>query len=109
MKEPLSNIGAVCEDCASKPGKYTGQDPKTFVGKHVKLGFPARDPRTMKKTTEHMWVEVQEVTPEGLKGTVNNDPIMVTQYICGTEILFTVDEIEDVYVTKATDGHNRNS
>ena len=103
MKEPLSNIGRVCGPCAEerlKPGKFAGQDPATFIGKYVKLGFPVRDPMTGKETTDHMWVAV-EGRYEGkedkdLIGTLNNDPILVCEYQCGALVAFKVTEIEQL-------------
>lgn len=47
----------------------------------MKLGFPAKDPRTGRATTEHMWVEVKGLhKEEGLRGIVNNDPVMDCDY-----------------------------
>ncbi len=95
--EPLSNIGVVCPKHASKPGKYAGEDPKKFIGKHVKLGFPATDPRNGRQTTEHMWVKVEGLHEMGLQGTVNNDPILNCEYKDGSGVAFGVEEIEAVY------------
>jgi hypothetical protein len=103
MKESLMNVGLVCDHRAPKPGKYSGQEPHTFVGKYVKLGFPAVHPHSGVSTTEHMWVKVtQQVQPgvyqtgEELVGTLDNDPIYVTECQCGDEVAFKVDEIEEV-------------
>jgi hypothetical protein len=93
----MDNIGLVCPTHASKPGAFTGKDPKTFVGKYVKLGFPATDPRTKLPSTEHMWVKVEGLHEEGLHGVVNNDPVLDCEYSDGSGVAFGVDEIEAVY------------
>ena len=97
LREPLSNAYAVCSAHASKPGKYAGQDPKSFIGKHVKLSFPAKN--RGKATTEHMWVLVERLhKTKGLQGTVNNDPVLECAFKDGDTVAFGVHEIEDVYV-----------
>ncbi len=100
-REPLSNSAYVCSKHASKPGAYTGQDPKGFVGKHVKLGFPAKDQG--RSTTEHMWVRVTKLYEgtenEQLEGTIDNDPVLDCAYKDGDTIAFSVKEIEDVYAS----------
>jgi hypothetical protein len=97
-REPLLNVGLVCEKHAPKPGSFTGQDPSTFIGKHVKLGFPALD--RGRQTTEHMWVMVTELfsgpEPEQLVGFVNNDPVLECAYKDGDAVAFAVSEIEAV-------------
>lgn len=99
MKEPLSNIGMVCDEHAPKPGKYLGQDPKTFLGKICKLGFPGIHPISGRESLEHMWVSVDRITEKGeLQGRLKNDPIFLFDPPLehGDGIGFTVDEIEDV-------------
>jgi uncharacterized protein YegJ (DUF2314 family) len=107
VNEPLFNVGMVCKDHAPKPGRFAGMKPHTFVGKLVKLGFPATNPQTNKETTEHMWVKVTQQlevgiysTGEELVGTLENDPFLICEYENGDEVAFKVEEIEDVY----TDG-----
>lgn len=98
-KEPEGNIGHVCSDCAPKPGGYKDQPLAFFVGKIVKLGFPTglEDGPSL----EHMWVQVKEVVEEegkpALKGVLDNDPAFAPGG-CGDLVVFTVDEIEDVYI-----------
>jgi hypothetical protein len=94
-QEPTSNIGLVCPEHAPKPGKYTGQDPSSFLNKFVKLGFIAKSPQYK---TEHMWVRVERLGTHGtqLEGVLNNDPVMDVGYDCGDGVGFDVDEIEDV-------------
>lgn len=103
MSEPLFNVGMVCKDHAPKPGKYAGTEPRAFLGKLVKLGFPATNPQTMTETTEHMWVKVSEVLEPGtydsgeeLVGTLENDPFLICEYENGDEVAFKVEEIEDI-------------
>jgi len=100
MSEPLYNIGLVCADHAPKAGKYAGQEPKTFLGKMVKLGFKAIHPLTNKESIEHMWVEVTHEIEDGderLGGTLDNDPIFICDFRNGDSLAFNVEEIEDVY------------
>ncbi len=99
MKEHPSNIGLVCDAHASKPGKFSGNDPKTFLKKFCKLGFKGVNPRTKKEITEHMWVFVHEVMEDGeLHGTLDNDPVceLDPPFVCGDWIGFRVEEIEEV-------------
>lgn len=94
MTEPLINIGLVCPAHASKPGKYAGQLPTTFIGKFVKLGFKNENGTE----TEHMWVKVTKLSDNGkeLHGILDNDPVYDVGYQYGDELAFEVDEIEDV-------------
>lgn len=93
------NVATVCPNHAQKPGKYVGQDPASFIGEFVKLGFPAKWP-TGEPSTEHMWVRVTKLLPSGeLQGDLNQDPVLFYDepLKCGDEVAFTVDEIEDVW------------
>jgi hypothetical protein len=100
VREPEDNIGHVCDHHAPKPGKYIGQEPKTFVGKFCKLGFDGRKTsRSDVVVKEHMWVKVERVNDQGeLEGVLDNDPVLYYEngLACGDGIAFTVDEIEDV-------------
>jgi hypothetical protein len=99
VSEPLFNVGMVCKDHAPKPGKFAGSEPSIFVGKLIKLGFPAINPRTLNETTEHMWVKVNRLCTEGeeqLVGTLENDPFLICEYENGDEVAFKVEEIEDI-------------
>lgn len=102
MSEPIFNVGLVCKDHAPKPGKFKDNKPADFVGKIVKLGFPATNPLSQKETLEHMWVRVDSLVQPGtydsgeeLVGTLDNDPILDCEYACGDEVAFKVEEIED--------------
>lgn len=90
--EPQSNIGLVCDKHAPKPNKYSGTDPKNFLHKSVKLGFPSP------QGIEHMRVLVQKIGTSGtdLEGTLDNDPVYDVGYDCGDYIGFDVSEIEDL-------------
>lgn len=93
MKEPKSNYGYVCKDHAPKPGKYKDEKAPSFIGKWVKLGFPATD-----GTIEHMWVKVTHIDKDEIFGYLDNDPTKTYDPVleAGTEVAFTIDEIEDV-------------
>lgn len=91
MKESPTNIGFVCKTHEPKPGKFSGQDPKNFLGKFVKLGFPSP------QGTEHMWVIVKRLGSQTqLEGALDNDSIYDTGYDCGDGVGFDVEEIEEV-------------
>lgn len=99
-REPLSNIGFVCEKHAADDRKSnSAKSPKSFVGKHVKLGFPTgltgpREPRV-----ERMWVKTLRESEGKLIGVVDNDPItpnVAREYPSGTEIEFETNEILEV-------------
>lgn len=94
-RESASNFGFVCKEHAPKPGKYQGQEPSLFVGKLVKLGFPAKRSNGH-ETIEHMWVKVEKLQDDQLVGTLENDPFLECEYQYGDGVLFQVEEIEDV-------------
>lgn len=90
MESPR-NVGLVCPEHSPKPGKFKGQDPTIFLGKYVKLGFT-----TKQGPIEHMWVKVERLGDQTqLEGVLNNDPVYDTEYKCGEEIGFDVEEIEE--------------
>lgn len=89
--EDRRNIGVVCGCHVPKAGAYKGVDPKTFIGKYVKLGFPSKCGRV-----EHMWVHVEEMDGGKLYGTLNNDPVLDVGFVDGDPVGFTVDEIEAI-------------
>lgn len=95
-KEHSSNYVLVCPAHEPKPGKYKDCDPKSFIGKHVKLGFPCQMGQT-----EHMWVLVHKVEEDKLSGELDNDPVLITDFDpplkCGDWVEFETHEIEDVH------------
>jgi len=102
VSEPLFNVGMVCKDHAPQPGKFAGMNPETFLGKFVKLGFDAINPRSGKETKEHMWVKVTHMADGFLAGTLENDPILICEYQNGDGVLFQVEEIEDIIAEGAS-------
>lgn len=97
-KEPISNIGFVCSDHAPKPNeKYFDKPFDWFVGKFCKLGFQTN--RKEAPFNEFMWVYVTNHDDEILVGTLNNDPLYVTEYKSGDGIAFDRSEICDVFQT----------
>lgn len=100
--DPNDKVVMVCSDCAPKAGRYAGQDPKSFVGKLVKLAFDGKRPDGS-DTREHMWVIVQEVAVgEWLKGKLDNTPYLVSEFKLGDQVAFKVSEIEDLLVPPAS-------
>jgi hypothetical protein len=88
----------ICSDCAPKPSPmFLALDPKWFVGRYVKLGFPIPGNEDLRK--EHMWVRVNETTDkEGqeLVGVLDNDPTATPDWKIGDVVAFRREEIEDV-------------
>jgi hypothetical protein len=91
---------AVCSDCAPKPGSFTGQDPKSFVGKLVKIAFDATK-HDGTKTKEHMWVQVREHSAgEWVSGVLVNTPFWKMNFRKGDQVGLKVSDIEQVYDPK---------
>lgn len=99
MENP-NNIQAFCAEHSPKPVTFDG-DPKTLVGKHVKLAFETTEPpeeyADRWPTKEHMWVKVKSVDGETLTGILDNEPAFLDYVELGDEITFDVNEIEDVF------------
>jgi uncharacterized protein YegJ (DUF2314 family) len=56
--------------------------------------------------TEHMWVEVKNISGTKIQGKLNSDPFMVTNIKTGAPVVLTVSQIEDwLYVDKASHDH----
>jgi uncharacterized protein YegJ (DUF2314 family) len=91
-------FGPVCHGCAPRPLGLTKEkiDPLTLVGRHVKLGFDTGIPDGEGPTKEHLWVIVTAADGDDLKGEIVNIPVVVN-YRQGHPIVFTLDEIEDIY------------
>lgn len=95
MSEPSSNIGLVCQDCATR---RLSPNPMFFdlaltslIGKYCKLAFPHHDGRN-----EYMWVQVTDLGQQDeLVGNLNNDPVIV-DLECGDIIEFNRNEIIDI-------------
>jgi hypothetical protein len=86
----------VCGDCAPKAGSFAGQEPKSFIGKLVKVPFKAFKPDG-RQTKEHMWVEVLEAPAlDWLKGTLRDTPFLQTDFDRGDSVGFRVGEVEEV-------------
>lgn len=97
MKEPLSNIGGVCNKHSPKPNPeyYCNKPIDWFIGKHVKMGFPTKNE---KHPVEHMWVLVTDKLDSDdceLQGVLDNDPVLTDQYAAGDGVGFSRKEVED--------------
>ena len=86
------NIRLICATCVDKAfplkGKFKKSDVK--VGMFVKKTF--RDGRE----AEHMWVIVKKITAKGVKGTLDNNPISLTNVRYKDEVFVGFKDIEDV-------------
>jgi len=98
--EPLTNIGVVCGECASRPQeKYQKMPAESFLGRIVKLSFaPDLEAYNQGYKWEHMWVRVNGVC-EGnrLMGSLDNDPVSCSELQVEDTVFFTTESIEDVY------------
>jgi uncharacterized protein YegJ (DUF2314 family) len=94
LKEPLSNIVLVCDQHAPKPDpRYRTMPLHALVGKYCKLAFHDQG------RIEHMWVRctaLGHMTDFQLKGTLDNDPVVITSVEYGDQVLFNRSEIEDL-------------
>lgn len=71
-------------------------DPKWFVGKNCKLGFPVLNDARERK--EYMWVQVLDLGKETkeLVGRLANTPVMPSEFSHGSLLSFETSEIVDV-------------
>jgi uncharacterized protein YegJ (DUF2314 family) len=91
-----THVAALCSHCAPKAGNFTGQEPSSFMGKLVKIGFKVQT-QEGRDTLEHMWVKVKDVSFDTwLRGELINTPVMKTTLRHGDMLGFQVSEIEDV-------------
>lgn len=94
--EREENIRRICKECAEKKHEETQRNLpplNELIGKHVKKAF------TDDHGVEHMWVEVQSVnTAAGtLIGILDNEPVLVTNFQVGDEVIVYISEIEEVF------------
>lgn len=84
---------ALCHDCAPKPDPALQHYAlQSFVGRHVKLAFPATDG----VGEEHMWVKVTHVLGHELVGWLDNDPVLDVGLVEGDTVAFLPTSIEAV-------------
>jgi hypothetical protein len=96
--EPRSNIDHKCDEHAPHPDPQYFQKPLTwFVGRLCKIGFDVNNPAHPDIAREHMWIAVEEVDGEKLRGRIDNDPFYTTEFACGDEVVFDRTDIEAVY------------
>lgn len=89
----MNDIKNVCDECAPKPDpKYLNENPRSFIGKLIKKGFPYK-----RYNKEHLWVKVTGF--KGMKtltGIIVSDPLN-TDRKKGDKVRVTLKEIEDVH------------
>ena len=97
-----------CDEVERERGDDDADERRIFLGRIVKIAFPTRnDPEI---AAERMWVVVDQVTPEGLSGTLDNDPTCDVGYVYGDRVTFTVDQImavESIRVMECTRDEER--
>jgi hypothetical protein len=96
------NVKMKCEDHAPKSNpRWLKKKPEWFVGRYVKIAFPAVNPASGHKTFEHMWVQVLETREDGrLAGRLANAPVFRVRVNIGDWVDFGLDRIEDVLPKK---------
>ena len=68
--------------------------PQWFVDRHVKLAFRCLDTGAV----EPCWVSVYGYDPDQtMLGLLDNDPVHNVGIVCGDPVLFTPDEIEQLW------------
>lgn len=88
-KEPIENIGIICNEHADERHEKWQQDNKNTVlrvGDYCKMGFVIKkgDPRK-----EHMWVMITNVIDKDtFKGRLDNDPMLADDLKFGDIVMF---------------------
>lgn len=96
MKEPITNVGLVCDRHEPKPNpKFKEVPPVVFIGRFVKKAFKGKDPRGQERV-EHMWVAIRKVDNGELVGTLDNDPICEMEIDYGDTVRVRLEEVEAV-------------
>lgn len=94
--EPADNIRFVCQKHRPKKMADATKIPlKKYVGKFVKVAFPAIDLQG-KRTTEHMWLKVHSTEKGKLVGVLDNIPIFKTEVKYGDTVRVKRSEIEEM-------------
>lgn len=77
-KEPSSNIGSMCTNCADERlNQWQKNNIHTVIvpGAMVKIGFEFQE--AGKISLEHMWVQVDSIADDVIVGRLYNDPVKV--------------------------------
>jgi uncharacterized protein YegJ (DUF2314 family) len=94
------NIRDICPTCAAKlKGEFTHMEPKQLLGAMVKREFviPPGDADNPRYVSEHMWVHVTNVRPDGtLEGRLSNTPRHIRRLRLGAWVTCTLAQIEAV-------------
>ena len=88
----FNNIGLMPKDKGDeRRAKWQANNMNTVIkpGDYVKKTF------TQKKMSEHMWVEVISVDGEDIVGTLDNDPMFITNVKSGQVIKMRFSQIAD--------------
>lgn len=86
--EPRDNIAYVCSDCIKElyPRAGTFTPDELRFANHIKANFDK----------EHMWIEIVNVTDEGVSGTVANEPERPKSPPYGAKVFIVFSKIEDI-------------
>jgi Uncharacterized protein conserved in bacteria (DUF2314) len=101
------NIRITCTDCSKKlypnAGKFTEKQLKK--AKLVKAMFTEEG-----KMSEHMWVKVEQVITTNnithVHGTLNNDPVDLTNIKFGDVVMVSASKVEDIRLTEEPEEEN---
>ena len=91
-KEPLANIVPLCKECIEKVYPNTGKFKKgdVVLGRFVKKAYMD------KGRIEHMWVIVRKVSKTGVRGVLDNQPVLVENLKLGDSVFIKYKDIEAV-------------
>lgn len=93
MKEPLSNIGGICDKHAnlrlSEFQKTIGERTIT-KGSYIKAAFIDGS------ATEYMWIRVISINQDTIEGILDNDPIVVRNILYGDTVKINISKIADL-------------
>jgi len=98
MSEDPQNIGKVHKKCAEKR-KYQWQKNHKLsdveIKDYVKIKFVEEN------RTEHMWIQITEILENGqLKGTIENEPVVIKNKLYKSSHSFHFSEIQDLIKRK---------
>jgi len=92
------NNGLIHSECAAERQRKfqaTLGNKVIPVGNWAKIRFT--DPAD-ESLSEHMWVNITEqINPQMYNGTLDNDPVTLTNIKCGDPVTFSRTDIEDIY------------
>jgi len=93
MEENPNNIQNVCKCCSEKLHK---DFQETFDKNDVKIGMHVKKAFEDEKNVEHLWVKVKEICEDGIKGSIDNEVVSVTNVKLGDYVKVKFEEVEAI-------------